>query len=89
MHRAWDAGDLIRFAGLRDLLAPLHEALFLESNPIPLKAAMAMLRLCAPDVRLPLTRAGRPARERLAEILFRIASIEEGAASRPAPALAH
>lgn len=88
MHRAWDAGDLIRFAGLRDLLAPLHEALFLESNPIPLKAALAMLRLCAPDVRLLLTRAGRPVRERLAEILFRIAGIEEDAAGRPAPALA-
>ena len=42
----------------------------------------------APDVRLPLTRAGRPVRERLAEILFRIAGIEEDAAGRPAPALA-
>lgn len=89
LHRAWDTGDLERFASLRDLLAPLHQTLFMESNPIPLKAALAMLRICAPDLRLPLTRAARPTRERLAEILFRIASIEEAAASQPRLALVH
>ncbi len=36
-------------------LAPLHRALFAESNPIPIKAAMAMLGRCGPEIRLPLT----------------------------------
>ena len=41
LHRAWDNGDLSRFTALRDLLDPLHAALFVESNPIPVKAALA------------------------------------------------
>jgi 4-hydroxy-tetrahydrodipicolinate synthase len=57
MHAAWDRVDPIEFARLRDLLAPLHQALFLESNPIPVKAALCMAGLCNGDLRLPLTRA--------------------------------
>ena len=77
MHRAWTSGHLTRFAALRDLLAELHQALFLESNPIPLKAALAMLRLCEPNLRLPLTTASRSTRERLAAALAWIVSNEE------------
>lgn len=60
LHRAWDAGDLGNFARLRDLLDPLHAALFALSNPISLKAALAELELCSDAMRLPLTR-GEPA----------------------------
>ncbi len=77
MHRAWEDDHLARFAELRDLLAELHQALFLESNPIPLKAALAMLRLCEPELRLPLTAASRPTREHLAAALARIARAED------------
>jgi 4-hydroxy-tetrahydrodipicolinate synthase len=35
-------------------LLPLIRALFLETNPIPIKAAMAMLGLCRDELRLPL-----------------------------------
>lgn len=35
-------------------LLPLVQALFLETNPIPLKAAMGLLGYCEPEVRLPL-----------------------------------
>ncbi len=48
------AGD---FAGAREIharLAPLIDAMFVESNPIPLKAALGMLGRCVPHVRLPL-----------------------------------
>lgn len=57
MHAAWDRVDPVEFARLRDLLAPLHQALFGESNPIPVKAALCMAGLCNGDLRLPLTRA--------------------------------
>ena len=79
LHRAWAAGDLAGLARLRDLLAPLHEGLFLESNPIPLKAALDMLGLCGPELRLPLTGAGQPTRERLDRILQRIGPAEAAA----------
>ena len=46
MHAAWVDGNLDRFAELRDALAPLHEALFAETNPIPVKAALELLGLC-------------------------------------------
>ncbi len=77
MHHAWESGHLTRFATLRDLLAELHCTLFLESNPIPLKAALTMLRLCGPDLRLPLTGATRLTRARLAAALAQIIGYEE------------
>ena len=57
VHVAWDSGELAQMAYLRDLLDPLHAAMFVESNPIPVKAALAMAGLCGDEVRLPLTRA--------------------------------
>jgi len=56
-HAAWEAGDLDRFARIRDTLAPLHAAMFAETNPIPVKAALSHLGLCSDEVRLPLTPA--------------------------------
>jgi 4-hydroxy-tetrahydrodipicolinate synthase len=88
LHAAWDNGDLARFSELRDLLDPLHAALFVESNPIPLKAALAGLSLCTNEVRLPLTRAMATTAERLKTVLAPIMRAEEQAASRPVFALA-
>ena len=88
MHRAWDNGDLPSFAGLRDLLAPLHAALFTESNPIPLKAALASLDLCLDGTRLPLTLANAATRERLATILPDVMRAEERVQRRPLLAVA-
>jgi len=88
MHRAWDDGELGRFAALRDLLDPLHTALFLESNPIPVKAALAGLGLCAIDVRLPLTRATLETQERLLRVMPSIVQAEEHAAQHHVFALA-
>ena len=88
MHQAWDNGDLSRFAALRDLLHPLHAALFQESNPIPLKAALANLGLCSNEVRLPLTRASLATQEKLLAVMAPVMQAEEHAARRPALALA-
>ncbi len=80
MHRAWDNGDLGRFATLRDLLDPLHAALFKESNPIPVKAALASLGLCTDEMRLPLTRASLATHERLLAVMQPVVLAEEHAA---------
>lgn len=55
LHQAWAAWELERFQRLRDLLDPLSQALFVESNPIPVKWALAGLGLIRDDLRLPLT----------------------------------
>jgi len=49
------AGDAERARRLDQSLKPLHKALFFESNPIPVKWAVARLGLIADGIRLPLT----------------------------------
>ena len=49
------AGDVTRAMALQMQLLPLHRALFVEANPIPVKWAMARLGLCGPTLRLPMT----------------------------------
>jgi 4-hydroxy-tetrahydrodipicolinate synthase len=51
-------GDAPRAAELDRLLAELHRALFVESNPIPVKWGLARLGLVPPGIRLPLTPLG-------------------------------
>jgi 4-hydroxy-tetrahydrodipicolinate synthase len=80
LHRAWDHGDLGQFATLRDLLDPLHATLFLESNPIPVKTALASLGLCADELRLPLMRADPTTRVRLLAVMQQVMLAEEHAA---------
>ncbi len=70
------------------MLAPLHDALFLESNPVPLKAALAIMNLAEAEVRLPLLGAVEATNNRLAEMLARIMDREEWMASQPRYALA-
>jgi len=48
------AGDEKRTPALAEKLAPLITALFAETNPAPLKAALEMMNLCAGELRLPL-----------------------------------
>jgi 4-hydroxy-tetrahydrodipicolinate synthase len=81
LHRAWDAGDLAGFARLQDQLAPLHDAMFAETNPIPVKAALALLGLCEAELRLPLTRASAATEARLAALLAELGPAEQRAAT--------
>jgi len=48
------AGETERAPAQVEALAPLIAALFLESNPAPLKAALEILGLCSGELRLPL-----------------------------------
>ena len=45
-----------RIIEINKMLAPLHKALFIESNPSPVKYAASLLNLSLADVRLPLVR---------------------------------
>ena len=49
------AGDRDQTEAIDSRLAELHKALFLESNPIPVKWAVGQLDLIPPGIRLPLT----------------------------------
>lgn len=47
-------GNFKRALELQDRLMPLHDALFVESNPAPVKYAAEKLGLCSSETRLPL-----------------------------------
>jgi 4-hydroxy-tetrahydrodipicolinate synthase len=67
--RAARAGQSAEAMRLHQQLLPLMDALFLESNPIPVKAALQIVGLCGDTLRLPLVAASAATRTRLAEAL--------------------
>ena len=48
--------SLVKAKEINDKLMPLHKALFLESNPSPVKYAASLLKLSSDEVRLPLVK---------------------------------
>ena len=61
--------DIKRAAELDKLLQPLHSALFIESNPSPVKYAASLLGMCKPTVRLPLVEIRDETKKRVSEAL--------------------
>ena len=56
------AGDFAKARAYQDRLTPLHDALFCETSPAPVKYAASLLGLSSADVRLPLVEASESAR---------------------------
>lgn len=56
MVDSFSAGDLSKARMLHHKMSPLIDALFLETNPIPVKAALAMMGKITYELRLPLCR---------------------------------
>ena len=48
--------DTIEAKKLDDILQPVHDAMFVESNPSPVKFAAKLMNLCDDEVRLPLVK---------------------------------
>jgi 4-hydroxy-tetrahydrodipicolinate synthase len=54
MHNAWQRGDLSTVREINQRLIPLHDALFAETSPAPVKYAASLLGRCTAEVRQPL-----------------------------------
>ena len=63
------AGNFRLALQLQDRLMPLHDSLFVESNPGPVKYAAAKLGLCNGEMRLPLAPIGAASRKRVDDAL--------------------
>lgn len=63
------AGDFERARELHHELGPLARALFVETNPIPVKEAMAICGHGSPELRSPLTRLSEEHRAHLRDVL--------------------
>jgi len=62
-------GDYKAALALQDRLMPLHEALFVETSPGPVKYAASRLGLCRPDARLPLAPIGEATKRAVDEAM--------------------
>jgi 4-hydroxy-tetrahydrodipicolinate synthase len=54
MHEAWQRGDVSIVRKINERLIPLHDALFTETSPAPVKYAASLLGRCTAEVRQPL-----------------------------------
>ena len=54
MHEAWQKGDVATVRRINERLIPLHDALFVETSPAPVKYAASLLGRCTAEVRQPL-----------------------------------
>lgn len=64
------AGNFARARTFHFKLSPLFSALFYETNPIPVKEALGMMKKIHPDLRLPLTPMFADNRERLRQVIL-------------------
>lgn len=55
LWRHWQQGDVGAARQVHAQLLDVARLLFCETNPIPVKAAVAMMGMCGPELRLPLT----------------------------------
>lgn len=72
LTRAVAESDLKEAIRLNNSLMPLYHACFVESNPIPVKAALSLMGLCRDEMRLPLLPATGGTRTLLADVLRKL-----------------
>jgi 4-hydroxy-tetrahydrodipicolinate synthase len=65
MQEASLKGDFATALAIQDRLTPLHDALFCETSPAPVKYAASRLGLCEPDARLPLAPVSEGAKKQV------------------------
>ncbi len=69
MIQAFRNGDMETARKLHYKMWPINEAMFMETNPLPVKAALALQGRIGWDVRLPLTPVSNASREKLKKIM--------------------
>ena len=69
MVKAWENGDLAKARDLFYKLFPLCQAMFYETNPVPVKTSLALMGKIQEGIRLPLAPMSEPNTERLKKAL--------------------
>ena len=69
LHRAWQKGNLKKVQSINSLLFPLHNALFLETSPGPVKYAASLLKICSNELRLPLVSISSNSKKEIKTVL--------------------
>lgn len=76
MIDAFEAGDIKKAQELHHRLVPLIDALFIETNPVPVKAALSMMGKISYDVRLPMYKMSESNYEKLKAVMKNYGLIE-------------
>ncbi|MGO9147277.1 MAG: 4-hydroxy-tetrahydrodipicolinate synthase [Desulfomonilia bacterium] len=71
MCKAWDARDIKKAQKLHLELLEINQTLFIETNPIPVKTALAMMGKVKEEFKLPLCPMSEANKKKLAEVLKR------------------
>ncbi|HDQ04781.1 MAG TPA: 4-hydroxy-tetrahydrodipicolinate synthase, partial [Deltaproteobacteria bacterium] len=66
---AFAAGDIKKAMSLHHKMSALMEALFIEVNPVPVKAALALMGKIQEEYRLPLCKMSDTNREKLKKVM--------------------
>jgi 4-hydroxy-tetrahydrodipicolinate synthase len=82
MYDLVEQGDYVAALDLHYHLLPLNEALFLETNPGPLKWVMGQLAMIEPVCRLPLCEPSPENQQRLREVMARYGFSQRAEAPR-------
>lgn len=69
MIESFKRGDIKRAQELNLKLFPLVKAMFVETNPIPVKAALNIMGLIEPEIRLPLTQIDEENKKKLIQAM--------------------
>jgi 4-hydroxy-tetrahydrodipicolinate synthase len=69
MCSAFDRGDIEKAQAIHYDILPLVKAMFIETNPIPVKTAMGMMKMLRPGLRLPMCEMQSENREKLSKEL--------------------
>jgi 4-hydroxy-tetrahydrodipicolinate synthase len=75
MHAAWAAGDLAGAMRIQERLLPLHDAMFVESNPGPVKYAASLLGYGTATCRLPLAPLSDASAQKVREAMVEVGLI--------------
>lgn len=75
MIKAWDSGDIIKARNIHFELLEINSMLFIETNPLPVKTALAMMGMVREEFKLPLCTMTDGNRKMLAETLKRYGCI--------------
>jgi 4-hydroxy-tetrahydrodipicolinate synthase len=62
-------GDYVGALALHDPLVMLHDVMFIETNPVPVKFALSLMGKCAPDLRLPLAGLSEASKKAMTDVL--------------------
>jgi 4-hydroxy-tetrahydrodipicolinate synthase len=69
MHEAWQHGQIETVRRINERLIPLHDALFAETSPAPVKFAASLIGKCGPELRLPLCQIMPETQERVSRAM--------------------